>query len=310
MNLRGERWTMEPELRLRGSGAARSVDTERFRIDLGWLRVRGLPSPAPDRLAAAYELDVDALAEFGGAMPQWLRGSGSRATGEVSCTAAMPADLDAAIAAIKATVQFAATRVGWAGFAFQDVGGSGELGDGSFTFTTQESMQLDGGPLSVSLRTDVRDLGKLPMTLQLRWRDGQVDGAMSTALRYVVPMLAGLDAQTAQLTGRCDFEVALQGPGRPAAGQTWLQWLDGWSGDGRIGLRDAAFTPSRQLAALIAPLGPLAVGAPQLGSAGKLSIDAFDAPCPVWAAENPDRALALLFVAPRDCAAVDVLVSL
>ena len=32
--------------------------------------------------------------------------------------------------------------------------------------------------------------------------------------------------------------------------------------------------------------------------------------CPVWTAENPDRALAFLFVAPQDCAAVDVLVSL
>ena len=32
--------------------------------------------------------------------------------------------------------------------------------------------------------------------------------------------------------------------------------------------------------------------------------------CPVWAAENPDRALVFLFVAPQDCAAVDVLVSL
>ena len=32
--------------------------------------------------------------------------------------------------------------------------------------------------------------------------------------------------------------------------------------------------------------------------------------CPIWAAETPDRALALLFVAPRDCVAVDVLVSL
>ena len=29
--------------------------------------------------------------------------------------------------------------------------------------------------------------------------------------------------------------------------------------------------------------------------------------CPIWAAENPDRALALLFVAPQDCDAVDVL---
>lgn len=41
-----------------------------------------------------------------------------------------------------------------------------------------------------------------------------------------------------------------------------------------------------------------------------LLIDAAPAPCPTWAALNPDRALALLFVAPRDCAAVDVLVSL
>ena len=39
-------------------------------------------------------------------------------------------------------------------------------------------------------------------------------------------------------------------------------------------------------------------------------IDAAADPCPTWAAQNPDRALALLFVAPRDCVAVDVLVSL
>lgn len=39
-------------------------------------------------------------------------------------------------------------------------------------------------------------------------------------------------------------------------------------------------------------------------------IDAAGDPCPLWAAQNPDRALALLFVAPRACAAVDALVSL
>ena len=37
--------------------------------------------------------------------------------------------------------------------------------------------------------------------------------------------------------------------------------------------------------------------------------DAAGDPCPVWAEQNPDRALALLFVAPRDCVAVDVLAS-
>ncbi len=35
-------------------------------------------------------------------------------------------------------------------------------------------------------------------------------------------------------------------------------------------------------------------------------IDAATAPCPEWTARNPNRALALLFVAPNDCDAVDV----
>jgi len=34
------------------------------------------------------------------------------------------------------------------------------------------------------------------------------------------------------------------------------------------------------------------------------------APCPVWTAANPDRALAFLYVAPQDCDAVDVLTAL
>lgn len=38
-------------------------------------------------------------------------------------------------------------------------------------------------------------------------------------------------------------------------------------------------------------------------------IDAAGAPCPIWAKANPDRALAFLFVAPQDCAAVDTLLA-
>lgn len=57
----------------------------------------------------------------------------------------------------------------------------------------------------------------------------------------------------------------------------------------------AAYTPAAQTA---------------MPRATAVLIDALEAPCPMWAAENPDRALVLLFVAPRDCAAVDVLVSL
>lgn len=44
-------------------------------------------------------------------------------------------------------------------------------------------------------------------------------------------------------------------------------------------------------------------------AAPKAAVEQAPAICPVWAAENPDRALALLFVAPQDCDAVDVLTS-
>lgn len=55
---------------------------------------------------------------------------------------------------------------------------------------------------------------------------------------------------------------------------------------------------------------PLAPRTAVPATPARLLIDAAPAPCPKWAAQNPDRALALLFVAPQDCAAVDVLVSL
>lgn len=55
---------------------------------------------------------------------------------------------------------------------------------------------------------------------------------------------------------------------------------------------------------------PLAARTATPAASAALLIDAAPAPCPQWAARNPDRALALLFVAPQDCDAVDVLVSL
>lgn len=52
----------------------------------------------------------------------------------------------------------------------------------------------------------------------------------------------------------------------------------------------------------------MAFDSTDFAAAPKAAIEpAAPAICPVWAAENPDRALALLFVAPHDCDAVDVL---
>jgi hypothetical protein len=57
-----------------------------------------------------------------------------------------------------------------------------------------------------------------------------------------------------------------------------------------------------------APTVPVADTAGNFVSIAKL-IDAVQDPDPHWAQGNPDRMLAFLFVAPRDCAAVDQLLA-
>ncbi|HEX5053652.1 MAG TPA: hypothetical protein VFZ65_17870 [Planctomycetota bacterium] len=293
MDLRGERWTLTPALSLRLDAENRpaTFDARRFAVDLGWLHLRGLDGPGARPLlgdtpgvAVAYDLDVDTLAGFGGQMPDWLRGTGSRLLGEVGVPwsaetmRAGAMDFDAMLTQVVASVRLQATRLGAAGFELRDVTGAGELRGGEFRFATAEPTLLNQGGLSVAVQTDLRDLARLPATVSLRWTGGQVRPAATEVLRLVVPLLAGLDADTAQVSGLCDLEFAFAGPSLRAADQNWLQLLGEWSGKGTIGLRSAAVTPAPALSGLLAPLGQLVGAAGQLGDGGRLAIDSFVAP--------------------------------
>jgi hypothetical protein len=57
-----------------------------------------------------------------------------------------------------------------------------------------------------------------------------------------------------------------------------------------------------------APAAPAADTAGRFASISRLIDDVRD-PDPHWAQRNPDRMLAFLFVAPRDCAAIDQLLA-
>ncbi|MEO6596793.1 MAG: hypothetical protein ABIP94_18760, partial [Planctomycetota bacterium] len=294
MDLRGERWLLTPvlSLRLDAANGPKALDTQRFAVDLGWLRVRGLDATAAQPvlgsaqgIAFAYDLDVDVLASFGGPMPEWLRGTGSKVTGEIGvpwpgdATGTGSAfDVDRLMTTSTATVRLAASGLTAAGFELRNLKGSGELRGGAFQFSTAEPTTLNQGGLTVGVRTDLNDLARLPATLTLRWNGGQLQPAASEVLRLVVPMLAGLDANTAQLSGLCDLEFSFTGPSLRRADQNWLQLLDEWVGSGAIGLRNAAVTPSPALSGLLAPLGQLAGAGAQLGDGGRLAIDSFVAP--------------------------------
>ncbi|MCU0866208.1 MAG: AsmA-like C-terminal region-containing protein [Planctomycetes bacterium] len=275
MDLRGSRWTLQPALKLDGATA----DNRRFLLDLGWLQLRGADAPAGVAARFQWQLDVEAMAAFGGPMPALLRGSGANASGTIDLVGeTLPSSASELQTRLRATTALLLPRLDVQGFALRDLAADATYDGVTVTAVTRETTRLDAGPLQLLLECRLDDLATLPVKLSMRWRDGQLQGGAAGALRYLVPLLAGPDGTANGLTGRCDFEVALLGPGRPAADENWLQWLDRWTGDGRIALHGAAFEPARGLGGLLAPLGPLAGPDLRLGDAQRLALDDFEAP--------------------------------
>ncbi len=288
MHVRSERWTLTPNLtaELGAAGKPPTLDATKCSIDLGFLQVRGLTNAATERLLAgapglglAYTLDTDQLAAFGGPMPEWLHGTQGRVTGEVGVPFGAEG-IDLATLADRAvtTGDLRAPRLAFAGAQLENLQGHGELRDGQFTFTTTESTLLNQGGLTIDLRSNLRERNRLPTSLRVRWNGGRLQGGATTLLRYVVPMLAGLDAEGAQFTGLCDVAFELTGPALPTGEQNWLQMLNEWAGSGTLGLRQGTLSPAGALHGLLAPLGALPGLNNTLGDAGKLAIDSFSAP--------------------------------
>ncbi|HEU4419864.1 MAG TPA: hypothetical protein VFT55_13110 [Planctomycetota bacterium] len=284
MDLRSERWTLAPVLRLRRAADAwHVVDADRLAIDLGWLRLRGLAPaaatsvlPGTDALALAYELDVDALSALGGPVPGWLEGTGSKVHGELGIPRTWgPSTRDGLLERCAATVHATADTIAMAGLELGRLEGTGSLRDRQFRFDVSDAL-LDRGKLTLGLQVDLRT-ERVPSVITLSWSGGQLQPAGVEVMRFLVPMFAGLDAGVAELSGQCDLQLALQGPARAAPGQNWLQLLDEWVGNGTLGLRDATVTPAPALAGLLAPFGELA-GATGPGDATTLAIDRFEAP--------------------------------
>lgn len=286
MAIHGERWSLTPELSAQFVGDRTDCDLSRCALDLGWLRLRGAPSPAgaPTGTVRLHgELDVAAMAAFGGPMPTWLRDGGSKLALDVDVPTAVlrsEFDLQTLLGQLAATARFDASELRAYGFTARGLALTGSLRDGALALQLGDGASLDGGALSLSMRAPLTQ--EAPAQLQLRWRNGELRGPVTQGLRYVVPLFAGLDADTAALQGRLDFGASLQGPVRPHGDETWLQWLDRWAGDGDVALRQVAFAPASQLGTLLQPVGtafgPTAtLGRTQNGKA-LLAIDDLKAP--------------------------------
>jgi len=278
MDLQSKQWKITPALAL-GTNASSAVDASQFAIDLEWLHVNGKPAGEDGKVALGYDLDIARLAEFGGPMPEMLKNSGSKLVGELNVpTKELPTDAAGWAAAIGANANLEVKALDVAGFALRDIGVNLDMQGGKMQLSTSPATRLDGGALVASIGVDLNDFAKMPTSASLKWQGGKLTGGATQTLRYVVPMFTGLDADVTQIFGDVNLDLNFAGPAMKADDESWLAWLDDWSGDGSLGLANTAFAPSKELQGLLQPLGPLSAKLAPIADGGKLKIDSFAAP--------------------------------
>jgi hypothetical protein len=265
MHVAAARWQLQPALRLAfgAPGELPTIDASNFAVDLGFARLQGIAGEALGEalggqpgLGCRLDVDLDQLTEFGGPIPELLRSAGGRATGTVAVP--LPAGplppWQSLLAGVVLDSDVRATSVRFAGFDLSALAGTLAMRGGELSLRTLEGTLLNTGPLALTVKSDLRALDTMPCDLAVVWRDGRVGGEASKALRYAVPVLAGL-RESADFASRIDLRLDLEGPARRQPGQSWLQWLDRWSGGGDVALREGAFTPAPALAGLLSAFG-------------------------------------------------------
>jgi hypothetical protein len=133
--------------------------------------------------------------------------------------------------------------------------------EGALRAVVPEGCQLNGGALTFDSVVHLGANEQRPSTLRLGWQNGKAGGSLTPLLRYAVPLLAGLDANTVEEYAGIDYSslitltLDLAGPLTKPADQEWNQQLGKWSGNGGLRLGAGAFTAAPPVAKLFEALG-------------------------------------------------------
>ena len=266
MRLVAPKWSLAPKLlvALDADDQPLRIDATQFAADLGCLQLQGLDAAATkvllgDQQGLGFDcrLDVDALASYGGPMPSELRNIGGVVQGQLALPlhgAAMP-PLQQLLASTRADAKVQLRQLSFAGFSLQQLDSVLKLSGGKIELSTGTATLLNQGPLQFTLSSDLQQRDTLPFRLSLHWQGGKVDGQTSELLRYAVPLLAGLQDNTASFTSGIDLSLELQGTALPQTGQNWLQLLNTWRGSGNVALADGELLPAPALQSLLGLLG-------------------------------------------------------
>jgi hypothetical protein len=128
-----------------------------------------------------------------------------------------------------------------------------DLRGGKAVLLVPDTTLLNGGALRMRGTWEARAGEAAPVSVALAWKEGTAGASLTSLLRYVLPILAGLDRGTLEnysgidFTSKADLVLELAGTMR-TEGEGWLNALARWSGTGDVELRDGTFTGAPGLA--------------------------------------------------------------
>ncbi len=254
MDLRGERWTIQPNVAfaVREAGEVSILQSDRFGLDLGFLSLRGVPVPL-DRVGFAFACDGESLARMGAPLPKEVAGSGLRIEGVLDLPATI--DPETLLDALRATCTVSADRYVAAG---QDIAGlrlGAVVRDRTVSMEAQEGT-WNGGPLRLKAEVPLAFEAPPVVRLSIGAEGAAVGPSVLPALEYVLPTFAGLGTSFSKglpvtFASQLGLDVDLEGPAYPADGEPVLAWLDRWVGSGSVALADGRFAPAAGLQGLL-----------------------------------------------------------
>lgn len=281
MDVQAKRWVINPNLQfaLGSSDAAKTTDLSGFSVDLGVVKLRGVPRAEANAAFASnvalagrgaigidFDVDLQALGQFGGPIPAMLKEQAGTVRGRA--TLAMPAGGEAPADVMKfitaalmldATVEVPVLALGVDTSLGALVLRASMVG-GKVKATLAPGATVNGGAFALDADLDLTQ-ATWPTTLTLGVTEGQLTGAAVQLLQYAVPLFAGLaQQQHVQLDGKGTLAVQLGGPAKMAAEESWLQWLNRWSGNGKVALAEGSVMPAPPFAGLMQWLEPAGGG--------------------------------------------------
>lgn len=265
MDIRAPRFELHPNFAARFGEDGRPIglDVDGLKVDFGVLTLEGVPTVSQDGVALPglkFGVDLAALAEFGGPIPDLLKGSGAKLAGEVRLPLGVELDFSDPFAltrVLQLNAELDVARLEVAEQVLDSLTASLAIANGRIELRGAKG-GFDGGALQLGATVDATRPTEVPdIDLEFGLEGAQVVGSALEIVRFAAPMLAGAPIEEGlPFQSALDLAFTLEGPLMPSETESKLEWLSRLSGSGRFGLSEGRFTPAGPLTALTQVVGP------------------------------------------------------